>query len=144
MRLPRLAIQNHQFTIVVVMLLLTLGVVSFLTMPRSENPPVSPAGASVFVIYPGAAPSDVEELIVDPIESAVNELDDIDNLTSSAEDGIGSITVQFDAGSDPDEKYSAVVEKVNSVRGRLPEGILSLEILKHSVVDVNILQIALI
>ena len=144
MRLPRLAIENHQFTIVVVSLLLALGVVSFFTMPRSEDPPVSPAGASIFVIYPGATPTDIEELINDPLESALNELDDIDELVSSAEDGIGTITIQFEGGSDPDKKYSDVVDKVNSVRGQLPEGILNLELVKHSVADVNIMQIALI
>lgn len=144
MRLPRLAIESHQFTIVVVLLLLALGVVSFFTMPRSEDPPVSPAGASVFVIYPGATPTDIEELINDPLESALNELDDIDELVSYAEDGIGTVTIQFEEGSDPDKKYSDVVDKVNSVRNQLPDGILTLELVKHSVADVNILQIALI
>ena len=88
MRLPRLAIQNHQFTIVLVALLLTLGLVSFLTMPRSEDPSVQPAGASVFVIYPGATPADIEELIVEPLEEAINEIDDIKTMTGTAEDFI--------------------------------------------------------
>ena len=56
MRLPKLAIENHQFTIMLVILLILFGLVSFLTMPRSEDPQVSPAASSVFVIYPGASP----------------------------------------------------------------------------------------
>ena len=144
MRLPRLAIQNHQFTLVVVALLFTLGVVSFVTMPRSEDPSVSPAGASVFVIYPGATPADIEELIIDPLEEAINEIEDIYRMNGSAEDGIGIIGVEFTAGSDPDEKYSDFVQKVNRVRNDLPDDILSIELLKWSISDVNILQIALL
>jgi multidrug efflux pump subunit AcrB len=144
MRLPRLAIQNHQFTLVLVVLLLALGAVSFFTMPRSEDPAVSPAGFNVFVVYPGATPVDIEELIVEPIEQAVNEIDDIKRLDSNAEDGIGIVSVEFHTGVDVDEKYSEFVQKINSVRNELPPDILAIELLKWSITDVNILQLALI
>ena len=68
MRLPSLAIDHHQFSSVIILLLVLSGVVSFLTMPRSEDPQVQPAGTTIAVIYPGANPSDMEELVVDPIE----------------------------------------------------------------------------
>ncbi|RPH96397.1 MAG: efflux RND transporter permease subunit, partial [Calditrichaeota bacterium] len=144
MRLPRLAIENHQFTIIVVLLLTVMGVVSFINMPRSEDPAVTPAGASVIIIYPGVRPSDIEQLVVDPLERVLNELDDIKEIKSVAEDGLGSVGVEFLAGSDPDEKYADVLQKVNSIRSQLPEDIFSLEIFKWSITDVNILQIALV
>ena len=143
MKLPEIAIKNHQFTIVIVMLLVLLGIVSILTMPYSEDPEVSPAGSSVIVIYPGASPKDIEQLVVDPIEEAIDELDDIKYLTSTARDGLGSVSVEFVSGSDPDKKYSDVVEKVNSIRNSLPDGI-NLNIWKWSVSDTNILQIAIV
>ena len=80
MRLPKLAIENHQFTNVIIVLLVLFGLVSFITMPRSEDPQVSPAGSSVIVIYPGANPTDVEELIVEPIEESIHELEDIKDI----------------------------------------------------------------
>lgn len=144
MKLPRLAIENHKFTNIFIILLVMMGVVSFLTMPRYEDPQISPAGTSVVVIYPGATPADMEELIVDPIEEAINELEDIRRLTSWAEDGLATIGVEFLAGSDPDEKYSDVVQKVNSVRSGLPEEIASLEITKWTISDVQIMQYALV
>ena len=113
-------------------------------MPRSEDPLVSPAGSTVVVIYPGANPSDMEELIIDPIEEVINELEDIKQLNSNARDGLAVIGVEFEAGSDPDEKYSDVVQKVNSVRNDLPDNIISLDITKWSITDVNILQLALV
>jgi multidrug efflux pump subunit AcrB len=144
MKLPKLAIENHQFTSVVITLLLLFGIASFISMPRSEDPRVSPPGSSIFVVYPGANPKDIEELVVDPIEKVINELDDIYKLTSLSEDGLGSIFVEFYTGTDSDEKYSDVVQKVNSIRDELPEEILFLEMEKWSITDVNILQLALI
>ncbi len=144
MKLPKLAIENHQFTNVIILLLILYGVSSFMTMPRSEDPQVSPPGSSIFVVYPGANPRDIEQLIVDPIEKVINELDDIYKLTSRSEDGLASIFVEFYTGSDPDEKYANVVQKVNSIRDQLPEEIVLLEMQKWGITDVNIIQMALV
>ncbi len=143
MRLPRLAIENHQFTIILIILLVLFGLVSFITMPRSEDPQVSPAASSIFIIYPGATPEDMEELVVEPIEEVLNELEDIKHIKSRALDGFAVVNIEFLSGSDPDDKYSDVVQKVNSIRSILPANILNLETQKWSVSDVQILQLAL-
>ena len=144
MKLPNLALKNHQFFMTLIMLLFLSGIISFIRMPRSEDPLISPAGSSVIVIYPGANPSDMEELVIDPIEEVINELENIKVIESIAEDGLAVVGVEFISGSDPEEKYSDVVQKVNSVRNDLPSEILSLDITKWSITSVNILQIALV
>jgi multidrug efflux pump subunit AcrB len=143
MKLPKLAIENSQFTLVVVLMLVLAGILSFFTMPYSEDPQVSESGTSVIVIYPGANPTDMEQLVVVPVEEAIKELDDVDFIDSSTGDGIAIVAVRFLTGSDPDEKYSDVTEKVNAIRNELPDGITSLELFKWSVSDVNILQVAI-
>lgn len=144
MRLSKIAIENHQFTIIFIIIFLLSGLLSLIIMPRSEDPLISPSGSSIVVIYPGANPKDMEELIVDPIEEVINELEDIKELTSISEDGLALIGVEFEMGSDPDEKYSDVIQKVNSVRDDLPDNIMDLDIRKWSITDVNILQVALV
>ncbi|HIE27505.1 TPA: efflux RND transporter permease subunit, partial [Candidatus Poribacteria bacterium] len=144
MRLPKLAIENYQFTLVVIILLVLSGIVSFFTMPRSEDPQVAVPGASVIVIYPGANPTDMEQLVVDPIEASINELDDIKRIDSSMEDGLAIVGVEFLSGTDPDEKYSDVVQQVNSIRNDLPTDIMSLDMRKWTVSNVNILQVAIV
>jgi multidrug efflux pump subunit AcrB len=144
MRLPILAIENHQFTIILVVLLVLFGIVSFITMPRSEDPQVSPAGSTVIVIYPGATPEDMEDLVLEPVEEVINELEDIKDIKSTAKDGLAVIAIEFLSGSNPDDKYSDVVQKVNSIRSKLPENITDLEIEKWSISDVQILQLALL
>jgi multidrug efflux pump subunit AcrB len=144
MRLPKLAIENHQFAVMIIILLFLFGLVSFLTMSRSEDPQVNPPGSSVIVVYPGANPNDVEELIVEPIEEVINQLEDIKYIDSFSQDGIGIVAVEFTAGCDPDEKYTDVIQKVNSIRNNLPEDIVSFDIHKWEISNVQIIQLALV
>lgn len=144
MKFPKFAIENHQFSMIVILLLALMGVVSFLTMPRSEDPQVSPAGSSIIALLPGANPADLEELIVDPIEESINELEDIKEIKTSAEDGLVVVAVEFLSGSDPDDKYSDVVQKVNSVRANLPDELIFLETNKWSISEVKSFQGAIV
>lgn len=144
MKLPKFAIDNHQFTMVLIGLLVLNGIVSVMRMPKSEDPPVEPAGSSVIAVYPGGTPADMEELVVRPIEEALNELEDVREMESYAEDGLADVSIEFEPGSDPDDKYADVLQKVNSIRNDLPENLLMLETVKWSISDVHILQMALV
>ncbi len=95
MKIPGLAIKNYQFTLTAFILLLIVGVSSFLTMPRSEDPPLDIPGASVIIIYPGSNPVDLEQLVASPLEEAINELDDIKRIETSMRDGILVTSVEF-------------------------------------------------
>ena len=88
MSIPKLAIHNHQITLIVFVLLLVLGLNSLFQMPKLEDPVVEIPSIFVVAIYPGASPQDVESQVVDPIEEAVNELDDISELTTTIRDGV--------------------------------------------------------
>lgn len=144
MNISKLSIDNHQFTIMAVILLVVFGIQSMIQMPKSEDPVASKPGASIFVIYPGATPTDIEQLIVDPIEDTLNELDDIKRIESTSNDGLAVLQIEFTPGSDPDEKFSDINEKVNTVRSKLPNDIYALETMKWSVTDTNFIQFALI
>ncbi|PLX14092.1 MAG: AcrB/AcrD/AcrF family protein [Marinilabiliales bacterium] len=144
MKLPRLAIDNYQFTIIIFLLLTFAGVSSYLNMPRTENPAVYIPGASIVVIYPGASPSDMEQLISIPIEEAINELDDIIEIKSTIMDGVAVTSVEFSYDTDPDDKYDEVLEKFNSIRGDLPKEIYDVSIVQYSSSDVAMLQYALV
>ncbi|GAA6135747.1 efflux RND transporter permease subunit [Oceaniserpentilla sp. 4NH20-0058] len=144
MKLPEIAIDNHQITYLIISILVLLGVVSFLTMPRAEDPQLDFPAVSIVVVNPGTNPLDMESLVVDPIESAVNELEDIEKVKTNIEDGLARFEVDFIYGSDPDEKYDDVLTAVNNIRNQLPNGIVKLDIKKISPSEVGILQIALL
>ncbi len=144
MKLPRIAIENHQFTVIMTVLLVLSGVASFLNMPRSEDPQISPPGSSVIIVMPGASPEDMETLVVDPLEETINELEDIKKFDTSIDDGLAVLQIEFTSGSDPDDKYSDVLQKVNRAREELPDEVLALDVIKWSISDVQILQTALV
>lgn len=144
MQLPALAIRNHQFTTVLFLLLLVLGIVSFFTMPRSEDPQFDFSAVVIKVVSPGTIPLDMEKLVVDPIEAAINELEDIKNIKTNVEDGLSVINIDFLYGTDPSEKYDDVVASVRRIRSDLPASIVALKIDKISPADVSILQLALV
>ncbi|MBN2382267.1 efflux RND transporter permease subunit [bacterium] len=144
MKLPRLALENYQFTLIVIILMVVSGIVSLVTMPRSEDPQVTNSGASVYVIYPGANPTDMEQLVVDPLEKAINELEDIRKMSAYMEDGLAVIHTEFELGTDPDDKYSDFLQKINGVRSDLPADIKDLSTEKWAVSNVNIIQVALV
>ncbi|MFH2144077.1 MAG: efflux RND transporter permease subunit [Bacteroidota bacterium] len=144
MKLSKIAVDNYQFTIIVFVLLTIFGISSFISMPRTENPTVFIPGASVIVVYPGANPSDMEELVAIPIEEAINELDDIIKINTKLLDGIASISVEFSYNTDAKEKYNEVIQQVNSIRNQLPQDIFLIDYWKFSSSDVAMLQLALV
>jgi len=144
MKLPRLAIDNYQFTLIVFILLSIAGVSSYLNMPRSENPVVYIPGGAIVVIYPGASPLDMEQLIARPIEEAINELDDIKEIKTKVTDGIASIQVEFEYNSKSDGKYDEMVRQVNSIRNELPENIFDIITRQYSSTDVAMIQLAFV
>ena len=144
MKLPEISIKNWQFTVVVFAVLVIMGISSFLTMPRTEDPPLQLPGASVIVLYPGANPSDMEQLITDPLEESINQLNDIKRIESGCRDGIAITSVEFTFDTDADEKFNEVVQQVNSVRNKFPADIYGLQILQWTSQDVVVVQLALI
>ncbi|HUD51864.1 efflux RND transporter permease subunit [Parvibaculum sp.] len=138
-------VRNWQFTLVLFGLLAMMGVNTFNHIPRAEDPDFPIPFAVVTAVMPGADPTDMEKLIVRPIEDAVNGLDNLENIASRAEDGVASISVQFSWSTpDPDKSYDDVVREINALRGRLPSGIQVLQVDKFRSSLTNMVQVALV
>ena len=121
-----------------------LGITTLFNIPRSEDPEIEAPQFSIVVVYPGTSPTDMEELVVDPIEEKINELEDMKRIKTTITDGLAVFNVEYKYESDPDEKYQELVREINGIRSDLPRDIFSLDVKKFQPSDVNILQIALI
>ena len=144
MSLWSFSVHRWQFTLVVFALLIATGLWALGAIPRAEDPSLKFPGSLVVVNYPGADPEDVERLVVDPIEDALAELDDVKKLTSTALDGLALIEIEFVYGSDPDRKYDEVIREVNVVRPSLPPDVVSIDVRQFNPGTVNIVQFALV
>ncbi len=144
MSLWSFSVRRWQFTLVVFALLIATGLWALSAIPRAEDPTLKFPGSLVLVHYPGADPEDVERLVVDPIEDALAELEDVKKLTSTALDGLALIEIEFLYGVDPDRKYDEVIREVNVVRPTLPADVFSIETRQFTPGTVNIVQMALV
>jgi multidrug efflux pump subunit AcrB len=96
------------------------------------------------VVWPGASPADVERLIVKPIEDAINTLENVKKIQSSAFDGLGVVHTEFFYGGDPEKKQDEVIREFNRIRSSLPADITQIDIRKDSPGLVSIVQMALV
>jgi len=144
MNLTNFSVKNYQFTLVMFVMVAVVGVVTMLTMPRAEDPQIAPPQFPVVVVYPGTSPKDMEELVVKPIEKKLYELENIDKIVTSIEDGLLVMDVEFKYGVNVDNKYQEVVREVNGLSNELPKDLYSLQIIKGDPSNVNILQLALV
>jgi multidrug efflux pump subunit AcrB len=144
MKLPEFAVKNYQFTLIVFVAVLALGIYSLFTMPRSEDPETHPPQFTVVVVYPGTNPKDLEQLVVDPMEKKINELEDIKHVKTDISNGLAVMQIIYKYSSDPDDKYQEVVREINSLRTSLPADIADIRINKQIPSDVSIYQFALV
>lgn len=144
MKISDFAVKNYQFTLVIFLMTVVLGLTTFLNMPRSEDPVIDAPNFPIVVIYPGASPEDLEELVVDPLEKTIYALENIKRIETEVKDGAAILLVEYKYSEDVDEKYQELVREVNTLRPQLPAEIFSIEVKKVRPSDVNILQIALV
>jgi len=144
MKISEFAVKNYQFTIVIFLLLISLGIYSYLKIPQAEDPEFPVSIFPVFAIYPGASPADIEELVVDKVEESLNELEDIKKIYSEIKESVGIVVIEFSSDSDPDKKYDEILRQINSIRPSLPQDLYSIEAIKIQAGNTNIIQSALV
>lgn len=145
MKLPKIAIENYQFVIILVVVGTLIGINAFMTMPRSEDPSPDFPFYTIISVFPGTSPEDMEELVVDPIEEALEEVDNVKRIESKIEDGLAITSVEGFFGIDTDEQYDDVQTAVNNIKKDLPENLYSLDIERFEPAKtVNIQQFALV
>lgn len=144
MRIAEFSVRNRQFTLVAFFALLAMGAFSIVTIPRAEDPTFPIPIYPITVVYPGASPTDLEQLVVDPIEDKVRALEDLVEIKTSIEDGLAVLLPEFDVSVDADRKYDEVVREINALRPSLPQDLARLEVIRINASDVNIAQFALV
>ena len=144
MTITELSVRRWQLTVLAFMMLAALGVSSWLTIPRAEDPTFPAPIYTVVAVYPGAGPTDLEQLVVEPIEDKLRGLERVKKVTSAARDGLATVSVEFDPSVDADRKFDEVQREVNALRPTLPADLRSVTVEKYSSAEVNILQVALV
>ncbi|ADQ18349.1 acriflavin resistance protein [Leadbetterella byssophila DSM 17132] len=144
MRITSFSVKNHQFTVIIFIMIMAIGISSLMKMPKAEDPAMRATFNNIIVVYPGTSPEDMEELVVDPIEEKLASLGEIKKIVSHAANGVASVVVEFDFKADEKEKNNEVLREVNALRNKLPQDIYSIDVVKVTPETVNIIQVGLL
>ncbi|MGH7336122.1 MAG: efflux RND transporter permease subunit, partial [Myxococcota bacterium] len=144
MNLTAFSVRNWQFTVVMFAMLAALGLASWHSVPRMEDPALDFPTYTVVAVYPGASPTDLERLVVTDIEERLDQLEHVKSINSLMRDGVATVRVEFEEEQDPDKKYDEVVREVNALRPSLPAELARLDVEKATTLEVNIVQVALV
>ncbi|KAA8481535.1 multidrug efflux pump subunit AcrB [Arcticibacter tournemirensis] len=144
MDISKYAVKNYQFTLIMVLMVVAVGISTLLTMPRAEDPDMKTPQFPVVIIYPGTSPKDMEQLVVKPLESKLYGLDNIKRIKTNVLNGLAVINVEYRHGSNVEDKYQELIREIGALRSQLPQDIYSIDVQKVEPSGVNVLQIALI
>ncbi|RHW19360.1 efflux RND transporter permease subunit [Sphingomonas gilva] len=144
MSITEFAVRRWQVTLVAFLLLATMGVSAFLSIPRSVDPHFAIPVSVVTVVLPGADAAEIEETVAKPIEDVLQGLDHVREIRSTSSDGTAVITVEFEHGTDPEQSLDRTVREVGSIRDRLPQGIARIAYRRPRTTEAGVLQLALV
>lgn len=111
--LTQLALKNRISVQVILYLTVFVGLYSYLDMPRESFPEIVVPEVYVSTVYPGNASEDIERLVTKPIEEYIDDISEVDEITSSSKEGYSSIRVVFKNILTPDEALRKVKDKVD-------------------------------
>jgi multidrug efflux pump subunit AcrB len=123
-------IRNPVPPIVLFVLLLLAGVVSFNRMDVNDNPDVEFPAVQVLVNQPGAAPTELETQVTQRVEAAIRGVSGVEDMSSFVGEGTSSTQVQFAIGTPIDRAYNDVNQAVQQIRSDLPDGILEPQVVR--------------
>jgi HAE1 family hydrophobic/amphiphilic exporter-1 len=121
MSIPRLAIERPITMFMLSAVVMLIGGLSLARLPVDLMPDVSFPSITVRVGYPGVGPLEMEELVTRPIEQALSAVAGLERLESTSSEGSARVTLNLAWGTDLNEAADDIRNRLDRVRGRLPE-----------------------
>ncbi|MFC1539769.1 efflux RND transporter permease subunit, partial [Candidatus Latescibacterota bacterium] len=120
MSITGLAIRKSTTVLVMILFIFILGLQSYFTLPRELAPDINIPFMIVSTLYPGVAPTDIENLVTRQIEQELKTLTDVREITSSSSESFSVIAVEFEPNVDLDFALQKVKDRVDAAKPELP------------------------
>src|ERR1700730_7143952 len=120
MNISELSLRRPVLAVVMSILIVVFGVIGFKFLGVRDYPAIDPPNVSVRTSYAGANADIIESQITEPLEKAINGIAGVKNITSSSNQGISSINVEFELGIDMEAAANDVRDKVSQAGRSLP------------------------
>jgi multidrug efflux pump subunit AcrB len=122
MNLSTWSVKNNRTAAVLFFLIAVVGIQTYFTIPRLENPEFTVRLALVQTVFPGASPERVEQLVTSKIEKKIREMGELKNIISESRTGVSIITAEFEEQYDDMEPiFKRLRNKVDDAKRELPK-----------------------
>jgi len=142
MWLTRFCIQRPLIVAMFFIGLAIFGFVSYQKLGRNEQPNVNFPVVIVVASYPGASPTEMEKLIIKPIEDQLDGIEHLDQMTATAQEGSAVVVVQFQLDTDLNYAAIDVQHRVDTARTYMPTDLVPPDVEKNGA-DQSMLTYAL-
>ncbi|MFH1380496.1 MAG: efflux RND transporter permease subunit [bacterium] len=120
MSIPSISVKRPVTTIMVFMLIILMGLISWGKLPQELFPPLVFPQITVMTVYANAAPEEIETLITKPIEESIGTVKNLKRITSQSKEGISLVTAQFSWNAHMDSASMGIREKLDLIKEKLP------------------------
>ncbi|MCT4507685.1 MAG: efflux RND transporter permease subunit [Tepidibacter sp.] len=143
MNISKISVKRPVTTLMFMFIAILIGFVSLGLLPIDLYPEMDIPVAIVSVNYSGVGPEEIETLVTKPIEKSVATVSNLKKVTSYSREGNSIIVVEFEYGTDMDFATLQMREKVDLVKGALPDDASSPMVLKidpnaEAIVDLGV------
>ncbi|MCE9612012.1 MAG: CusA/CzcA family heavy metal efflux RND transporter [Chthoniobacter sp.] len=121
--LIRFSLKHRPIVLAAALLLLVLGFQTLRELPVEVLPDMTKPTVTILTECPGLAPEEVEVLVTQPLEAAVQGVGGLDRLRSNSDVGLSLVFAEFDWGTDIYRARQLVQERTQSVLASLPAGV---------------------
>lgn len=121
-------INRYKITYLMLLVIIIVGIRAYSDLPRELQPEIVLPYGQIFVAYPGAAPEEVETLVSNKLESALEGVEDLKSISSYSGMGYSMVWLEFEQGTDMEKRLNTVREKVSGLQNQLPEDIETPEV----------------
>ncbi len=141
MTITELAIKRPTLVVVVFGALTLLGIYSLLNLNYELIPKITPPVLSVTTVYPGASPNEVESSVTKPVEDALSSLDQVYSMTSTSNEGVSFVMVQFDQSADINTEMQNAQQKIDQIISSFPVGVKTPSLTKFDLQAIPVLRL---
>jgi CzcA family heavy metal efflux pump len=136
------SIDNRYTVFAASLAVIIFGTLAWTQLPIALFPETAPPLVNVITPYPGSAALDVAQDVSDPLEEELATLDGIAEVSSTSQDGLSVVTVEFEYGRDVDLVAVDVQNAISRIRETLPSSIGEPRVLKFSTSDKPVITLA--
>jgi len=143
MNLANFSIKRPVTTLMIILVVLVLGFVSFSRLGIDLFPNMTLPIAVVMTQYEGVAPQEMESLITKPIEQVISTISNVNSIQSITNQGQSIVVIEFNWGTNMDFAMLDVREKIDMVKSYLPEDSSAPTVIKIDPSMMPVMQIVL-